>query len=324
MPWAATAASQPWWIWIGGVCGLIFLTMNIVLMPRIGASATVVLPLVGQVFGGLVVDMTGAFDTAVRPLSLLRALRCRARRRRCSDGEPRRAPGRRHLAGGCPSSAPLAVGGRRARRDARRDPDRRQRPPRSGDGFGTGGGPGVVPRRDGRPDRRQPRDRRPRVQRTGPIPVVDVQRWPAGRCVRAGQRLQRSRARHVACCQHRPARPGGGRAPPRPPRLAGRPPASDHRSGACWAQRSCSPASPWSASPPDAPDAADPPSATNDTSCELGADYGGQLTACEVEKRGRGATPRRPGPWRCARAGTRAAGAGPRAPCRRTGRSTPR
>jgi transporter family-2 protein len=74
VPWAATSASQPWWIWIGGVCGLIFLTMNIVLMPRIGASATVVLPLVGQVFGGLVVDMTGAFDTAVRPLSLLRAL----------------------------------------------------------------------------------------------------------------------------------------------------------------------------------------------------------------------------------------------------------
>ena len=73
MPWQATAIGQPWWIWIGGVCGLIFLTMNIVLMPRIGASATVVLPLVGQVLGGLVVDMTGAFDTAVRPLSLLRA-----------------------------------------------------------------------------------------------------------------------------------------------------------------------------------------------------------------------------------------------------------
>ena len=74
MPWTATATTQPWWIWLGGVCGLVFLTMNIVLMPRIGASATVVLPLVGQVLGGLVVDMTGAFDTDVRPLSLFRAL----------------------------------------------------------------------------------------------------------------------------------------------------------------------------------------------------------------------------------------------------------
>ena len=27
MPWQATATGQPWWIWIGGVCGLIFRTM---------------------------------------------------------------------------------------------------------------------------------------------------------------------------------------------------------------------------------------------------------------------------------------------------------
>jgi transporter family-2 protein len=74
VPWEATAATQPWWIWIGGVCGLVFLTMNIVLLPRIGASATVVLPLVGQVFGGLVIDVTGAFDTTLRPLTILRAL----------------------------------------------------------------------------------------------------------------------------------------------------------------------------------------------------------------------------------------------------------
>ncbi len=74
VPWAATATGQPWWIWLGGVCGLVFLTMNIVLMPRIGASATVVLPLVGQVLGGLVIDVTGAFDTAVRPLTAFRAL----------------------------------------------------------------------------------------------------------------------------------------------------------------------------------------------------------------------------------------------------------
>ncbi len=74
VPWAMTATTQPWWIWIGGVCGLIFLTMNIVLMPRIGASATVILPLVGQVLGGVLIDLTGAFDTAVRPLSAVRAI----------------------------------------------------------------------------------------------------------------------------------------------------------------------------------------------------------------------------------------------------------
>ncbi len=69
LPLRTTAASQPWWIWIGGVCGLIFLTMNMVLLPRIGASATVILPLFGQVVGGLVIDVTGAFGTATRALT---------------------------------------------------------------------------------------------------------------------------------------------------------------------------------------------------------------------------------------------------------------
>lgn len=74
VPWVETATTQPWWIWVGGVCGLVFLTLNIVLLPRIGAAATVVLPLVGQVLGGLVIDLAGAFDTAVRPLTVVRGL----------------------------------------------------------------------------------------------------------------------------------------------------------------------------------------------------------------------------------------------------------
>ncbi|MCA0295492.1 MAG: DMT family transporter [Actinobacteria bacterium] len=74
VPWVETATTQPWWIWVGGVCGLVFLTMNIVLLPRIGASATVVLPLVGQVLGGLVIDLTGAFGMTVQPLTPLRGL----------------------------------------------------------------------------------------------------------------------------------------------------------------------------------------------------------------------------------------------------------
>ncbi|MBI4899781.1 MAG: DMT family transporter [Actinobacteria bacterium] len=74
LPLAATAASQPWWIWVGGLCGLIFLTMNMVLLPRIGASATVILPLFGQVVGGLAIDTIGAFGTAARPLTIGRVV----------------------------------------------------------------------------------------------------------------------------------------------------------------------------------------------------------------------------------------------------------
>jgi transporter family-2 protein len=70
LPLRATAESQPWWIWVGGLCGLIFLTMNMVLLPRIGASATVILPLFGQVVGGLVIDLVGAFGTTPRPVTV--------------------------------------------------------------------------------------------------------------------------------------------------------------------------------------------------------------------------------------------------------------
>ena len=74
LPLRATAVSQPWWIWVGGLCGLIFLTMNMVLLPRIGASATVILPLFGQVVGGLVIDLLGAFGTTPRPLTIGRVV----------------------------------------------------------------------------------------------------------------------------------------------------------------------------------------------------------------------------------------------------------
>jgi bacterial/archaeal transporter family-2 protein len=74
LPLAATVASQPWWIWIGGLCGLVFLTMNMVLLPRIGASATVILPLFGQVVGGLVIDVIGGFGTTERPLTIGRVV----------------------------------------------------------------------------------------------------------------------------------------------------------------------------------------------------------------------------------------------------------
>lgn len=70
----ATLAHRPWWIWIGGLCGVVFLTLNMVLMRRLGASVTVVLPVLGQVLGGLLIDVTGAFGVAVRTLTPWRVL----------------------------------------------------------------------------------------------------------------------------------------------------------------------------------------------------------------------------------------------------------
>lgn len=64
---------QPWWIWVGGLCGVAFLTFNIVLMRALGASSAVVLPIVGQVIGGVLIDATGAFGATQVPLGPARS-----------------------------------------------------------------------------------------------------------------------------------------------------------------------------------------------------------------------------------------------------------
>ena len=39
IPDLATAAQQPWWVWLGGFMGVSFIVGNILLFPRIGSVA---------------------------------------------------------------------------------------------------------------------------------------------------------------------------------------------------------------------------------------------------------------------------------------------
>ncbi len=71
---AAGLGGSPWWIWTGGLCGVAFLTFNMVLMRNLGASVTVILPIVGQVLGGLVIDTFGLMDAGRHPLTTARAI----------------------------------------------------------------------------------------------------------------------------------------------------------------------------------------------------------------------------------------------------------
>ena len=58
--------------WIAGIN--VSFAGTALLLPRIGASATVILPLFGQVVGGLVIDVLGAFGTTARPLTVGRVI----------------------------------------------------------------------------------------------------------------------------------------------------------------------------------------------------------------------------------------------------------
>ncbi len=69
-----TIAREPWWIWFGGACGMFFLVGNIILMPKIGATQTVVFTVTGQILMGLLVDSCGLFRAKVIPMTWMRGL----------------------------------------------------------------------------------------------------------------------------------------------------------------------------------------------------------------------------------------------------------
>lgn len=38
MPQASRLAEGPWWMWLGGACGAFFVTLALILVPRVGAA----------------------------------------------------------------------------------------------------------------------------------------------------------------------------------------------------------------------------------------------------------------------------------------------
>ena len=68
----AQLLNEPAWIWICGICGLVFLTGNILLFSKLGGVQTVVLPVLGQILMGLIIDNFGLFYSQKTPLSVFR------------------------------------------------------------------------------------------------------------------------------------------------------------------------------------------------------------------------------------------------------------
>lgn len=62
------------WIWIGGLLGPVYVTSNVFLFPRLGAVQTVILPILGQILTGVVIDSFGWFYAVQIPMSPIRIL----------------------------------------------------------------------------------------------------------------------------------------------------------------------------------------------------------------------------------------------------------
>ena len=64
----------PWWAWCGGLCGLCGLTVNIIIFPKLGAVQTALMPMLGQIGMGIVIDSFGMLQSPVFPFTLKRAV----------------------------------------------------------------------------------------------------------------------------------------------------------------------------------------------------------------------------------------------------------
>ncbi len=74
VPGAEDAASAPWWAWVGGALGAIYVWAAIWSVGQLGVVTMVAALIFGQLAAALVLDAIGAFGLAVREISLTRLM----------------------------------------------------------------------------------------------------------------------------------------------------------------------------------------------------------------------------------------------------------
>lgn len=68
----SSLASVPWWAFLGGLIGTVFVLGGILVAPVIGALAFFICLIAGQLLGATLADHLGAFGLEVRPITLQR------------------------------------------------------------------------------------------------------------------------------------------------------------------------------------------------------------------------------------------------------------
>jgi bacterial/archaeal transporter family-2 protein len=69
-PTMASLGGAPWWMWIGGFCGAVFLIASLMIVPRIGTVMFLLAVIFGQMIGAIVADCYGLFGLPAQPLSM--------------------------------------------------------------------------------------------------------------------------------------------------------------------------------------------------------------------------------------------------------------
>ncbi|MDP9690923.1 UNVERIFIED_ORG: transporter family-2 protein [Pseudomonas mohnii] len=74
LPSMAFIGKAPLWMWGGGAFGVCFISLALVLLPKLGASGFMALALAGQVVASLVLDHFGWFGLVERQMTMPRVL----------------------------------------------------------------------------------------------------------------------------------------------------------------------------------------------------------------------------------------------------------
>ena len=64
----------PWWYWVGGLIGALYVVATIVLAPRLGAATMVAAIVAGQMSASLLLDQYGLLGFPTHPINGLRVL----------------------------------------------------------------------------------------------------------------------------------------------------------------------------------------------------------------------------------------------------------
>ena len=74
LPDLTAARALPWWAWLGGLCGAVFVTAAAYAAPRIGVATMLTIALASQLVTAVALDHVGAFGITRHPVSWGRAI----------------------------------------------------------------------------------------------------------------------------------------------------------------------------------------------------------------------------------------------------------
>jgi len=74
LPSLAFVSKAPLWMWAGGAFGVCFISLALVLLPKLGASGFMALALAGQVVASLALDHFGMFGLVERQMTVSRGI----------------------------------------------------------------------------------------------------------------------------------------------------------------------------------------------------------------------------------------------------------